>query len=33
MKILKTNWKEIEAKIKEESVAEDCMLSFKDRRY
>lgn len=30
---LKTNLKEIEQKIKEESLAEDCMLSFRDRVY
>lgn len=31
--IFKSNWKEIEEKIKEESEAEDCMIPYRDRRY
>ena len=31
MEIIKTNWREIEEAIKNESEAEDCMLSYRDR--
>ena len=31
--IIKTNWREIEKAIREESQAEDCMMPVRDRLY
>ena len=33
MKLLKSNWREIEKAIKEESQVEDCQLNMRDRIY
>jgi len=29
--LIRTNWREIEQTIKKESIAEDCILSYRDR--